>query len=215
VKAAAAKKPNQTRRVTIEKLFPAFCPASTGCEVTAVIEQGKEGPVGIEADHVHTGRAHSEPAELRRWNANYGTNNRCKYEVVTYHHDGAVPMLLDLLQNCGPGTIAKLVAGLAAAAFEKKLLFIPPLDELLQAGADVFCFHSFQCAAVHFTKSRLLDDVEIMGIGNPLGGAHCPAQRAGIDGPDIVFFQSFRKTAALPLSFIIESYIVVPSLNAA
>jgi hypothetical protein len=152
---------------------------------------------------------------LRRWNTDYGTNNRCKYEVVTYHHDGAVLMLPDLLKNCGPGAIAKLVAGLATAALKKKLVFIPTLDELLQAGADVSYFHSFQCATVHFTESRLLDDVEIMGIGNPLSGAHCPAQRAGIDGPDIFFFQSFRKTAALPRSFIIENDIVVPSLNAA
>ena len=65
------------------------------------------------------------------------------------------------------------------------------------------------------TESRFLDYIEIMAVGNPLSGAHCPAQRAGIDGLDIFFFQSFRKTAALPLSFLIENGVVVPALHAA
>jgi hypothetical protein len=54
-----------------------------------------------------------------------------------------------------------------------------------------------------------------VAVGNPLSGAHCPAQRAGIDGIDIFILQSFRKTAALPLSFLIENGVVVPALNAA
>jgi hypothetical protein len=134
---------------------------------------------------------------------------------VAYHYDRAALVLVDLLQNCGPGTVLKLVAGLAAATFKKELVFIPALDKLLQARADVLYCRSFQCAAVHLTESGFLDYFEIMAVGNPLSGAHCPAQRAGINGADIFFFQSFRKGTALPLSFPIENGVIVPALNAA
>ena len=92
---------------------------SSGREVTAVIEQGKERTVRIEADYADAGRAHSEPAELRRRNADCGTKNRGNCEVVAYHRDRAVVVLFDLIQNCGPGTVLKLVAGFAAAVFKK------------------------------------------------------------------------------------------------
>jgi hypothetical protein len=81
-------------KVTFSHLGTTLHKELKGVEVTAVIEQGKKRPIGIEADDADTGHSHPEPAKLRCGYTDNRTKNRSQYEVVAYHHDGAVPVLL-------------------------------------------------------------------------------------------------------------------------